>query len=185
MDFERAIETERVRLLRLLTWWLALVGVLSGGPFQVPLPRWVCGFLDTLLPRAELAAQCLLTASTCLHRAGNPVVSIDTPKPIASRAPDDVPSSTALLRRMTVLRDLLENLSRYALRQSAQRQKSSPFDWTRRNFDIDERAASMHRPWFAPRLARPPDIGCGDDPRINPIFENSLPVSGREALVVC
>jgi len=86
---------------------------------------------------------------------------------------------------MTVLRDLLENLSRYALRRSAQRQKSSPFDWWLCSSEAGEHEPSMHRPWFAPRLARPPDIGRGDDPRMNRIFETSLPISGREELVVC
>ncbi len=173
MDLEQALETQRVKLLRLLAGWFALVGVLSAGPFQLPVPRWILAFFDTLLIRAELAAQYLLTASIFLQGAGNAVVLGDVPKPTMSRAEDDVPSPAELLRRMEKLRSLLENLPQHALQRSGQRQNSSAFDWSRRGVEMIECKAAMHRQWFAPRLARPPDIRCEDGAKMIRVFETS------------
>jgi len=183
MDLEAALETQRIALLRLLSRWFAVVGFLSGGPFALALPyslpRWICSYFDTLLIRAELAAQCLVQASVCLQSGRGDVVS--APPPVR-RQTGDVPSLETLLRRMVALRNLLETLPRTALERTVSNEKPSPYDWRCHKPKADERGRPLLRQWFAPRLARPPDIR-GLIGKTNG-SKNSLPVSGREALAV-
>jgi len=193
VDLERAIETQRMALLRLLSGWIAVVGFASGGSFVLPLPRWVRGFFDTLLTRAEFAAQCLVSASACLQGGGHRRDFGESERRSFSHAKGDVPSSQTLLRRMEALRGLLENLSRYALRQIAFRHKSPPYDWKRDGWRGDDVALVSKSKWLAPQIERPPDQDGTDFlakqdwiVRMNTTMAipSSLPISGREAKAV-
>jgi len=183
VDLERALETQRVALLRLLSGWFAVIGFLSSGPFAlaVPcsLPQWICKYFDMLLTRAEFAAQCLVQASISLQGGHG---HAPAPEPMIDQGKRGAPSFEALLRRMTALRDLLENLSRTALARIAAHLTPPPYNWQCRKPETSHRDGSMRRQWFSLRLARPPDIHsneCGVSS-----LKNSLPLSGREALAV-
>ena len=111
MDLERALETQRIKLLRLLTGWIAVAGFVSCGSFVLPLPQELRRFFDSLLTRAELAGQYLARASECLQGRNGRVVSDGPLSPSPSHANDDAPSCANLVRRMEALRDLLDNLT--------------------------------------------------------------------------
>ncbi len=118
---ERTLETQRVKLLRLLAGWFTIVELVSMGPLRVELPRWMRSFLQTVLIRAEFAAQSLVIVAACVavkNGAGGslpcraPSVRCSHPTEYA----DDVPSTLAILRRMRALRALLKDLPRRGLR---------------------------------------------------------------------
>ena len=75
VDLERNIETQRLKLLRLLAGWIAMLEVLSFGPVALPVPRWVRAFFDKVLVRAELSAQFLMRATALMHAADGLMVS--------------------------------------------------------------------------------------------------------------
>lgn len=156
---ERALETRRIKLLRLLAGWFFLAGFVSRGAFVLPLPRDVRRFLDSLVIRAELAAQYLLYASVRLRGGNARVIFGALPAPWSVRDVQDVPSVEALCRRMLALRDLLENLPREArrlVRKHADRRAGRLPRAARTT-----RAATapvIGHPARAPRAERPPDI---------------------------
>ena len=161
VDFERALETQRVKLLRLLTGWLAVVALLSGGPFAVPLPRWVRAVFADLVVRAEFAAQCLVRVSA-RSQAGDycaviedsrfSIVHLDT----GDRA-DDVPSTAALLRRMKALRGLLQDLPRFGRRLLRRLSDDSADVFLGSIPTHESRAPSTAPQWVVPGIERPPD----------------------------
>jgi len=158
VETERALETQRAKLLRLLAGWLALVGLMSGGPLRIEVPRWLRVFLVSLVTRAELAAQSLVVVAACvaarnggraleLHPASLPFKRLVSPV-------DDVPSTQELLRRMTALRALLENLPRHGMRLLRRaRQKTGRSMW----WIVCEAAISPHLVLADSRIERPPD----------------------------
>ena len=163
MNLERALEAQRVKLLRLLTGWFAVVALLSGGPFALPLPRWVRAFLRDMLTRAEYAAQCLVLVSARLQAGDRGVAVQNAPVsflPLLSVQPvEDVPSTQILLCRMRALRRLLETLPRHGrrlLRSARPKKVAGPSAFWRhpkRGF-----AAMVAVPqWIAPEVERPPD----------------------------
>ena len=62
MDYERAIETQRLKLLRIVAGLDVLVGFLSLGPVSRGFSISVCGFVGAMLSRAETAARYLVIA---------------------------------------------------------------------------------------------------------------------------
>ena len=62
MDFERTLEAQRLKLLRIVAGLFVVVGVLSVGPVSRGFSIWVCGFVGSILSRAEAAARCLVFA---------------------------------------------------------------------------------------------------------------------------
>ena len=79
VDFKRALETQRVKLLRLLAGWVFMLGILSGGPFALPVPRWVRAFFETLVIRAEYAAQSLVQVSVYLNTSAGWLIQSEHP----------------------------------------------------------------------------------------------------------
>jgi len=178
---ERALEIQRVKLLRLLAGWFAIVGFLSAGPLRLELPRWMRAFFAALLIRAEFAAQSLVWVAACvaakktaspstqLHAASLPFI-----KPIASG--DPVPSTQALLHRMKALMALLENLPRHGLRllrrrvRGKSKQPRLAAEWR----SDSGSSLSRVRGLADQRIDRPPDKA-----RLaKPAFESSLPNAG-------
>jgi len=134
VEIERALETQRVKLLRLLTGWFAVVVLLSVGPFAAP--RWARVFLDDLLVRAEFAAQCLVRVSAGLQADACWAV---------------------LIRRMKALRRLLQDLPRYGrrmLRPLDAHESAATFGNSLMNLDRTHRVSPQ---WIAPGVERPPD----------------------------
>lgn len=174
MVAERALETQQNALLRLLARWLAFFEFVSGGPFAVPLPRWVRAFFDTLLIRAELAAQYLLIASASIQarRSGlvfegfkaNKVSRLENRISVLSHK-DAVPSSAGLRRRMIALRTLLKNL-RGEARRLMQKRSDRRALGGRKSTWASRRSChrvglcdgpQAKRRWLAERIDRPPD----------------------------
>ena len=159
VGLERALETQRVRLLRLLTGWLAVVAVLSAGPLAVPLPLWARAYFDDLLIRAELAAQYMVQVSARIQARGEFGSAGATCVAPASLdlVPEDVPSTAALLRRMRALRRVLLDLQRFGLRLLRRREGRAArpaVTWEHLThsvlrFDVPQ--------WIAPTVERPPD----------------------------
>ena len=159
MDWKRAIETQRVRLLRHVTGWMALLGFLCVGPLALPLPRWVRGHFDSLTIRAECAAQYLVQASAFVLADGGRDTAALMP-PVAFREDGDVPSVQELLRRMNAVCDVLSDLSRRARRMiKALRPAGEALDWSRPLFwpETCARSATIGAAWTPPRIERPPD----------------------------
>ena len=69
MVLERAIETQRLRLLRIIAGLLVAVGFLSVGPVSRSFSDWVCEYVDSILSRAELAGRYLIVAQARLMAA--------------------------------------------------------------------------------------------------------------------
>lgn len=159
MDLERALETQRVRLLRLLTGWFAVVALLSGGPFALPLPRWVRAFLSEMLTRAEYAAQCLVLVSAGLQakgERGGAGLRVSAPPLQQHQSGAGVPTTVALIRRMKALRRLLQDLPRRGRRLLRIRRAVSRVVGAV-SFAPEDRAAGSARQWIAPGEERPPD----------------------------
>ena len=161
VGLERALETQRVRLLRLLSGWFAVVAVLSGGRLAVPLPLWVRVFFDDLLIRAELAAQYMVQVSARMQARGDFAMAegVFVQPARVALAPDEVPSTDALMGRMRALRRVLRELPRYG-RRLLRRLRGRAID---RIALSDDRARDVSRPalpqWNAPQVERPPDKG--------------------------
>ncbi len=113
VDLERALEVQRVRLLRLLTGWFGLVALMSVAPLAMPMPRWFRAFLSDVVTRAELAAHYMVQVSARLQAAETlPDFQKDAPVASTCDPQGKVPSTSALLRRMRALRQLLKDLPR-------------------------------------------------------------------------
>ncbi len=62
MDFERTLEAQRHRLLRIVAGLVVMVGALSLGPISRRFSDWMLGFVGSILSRAEAAAKYLVIA---------------------------------------------------------------------------------------------------------------------------
>lgn len=164
---ERALETQRLKLLRLLAGWLSVVAWVSVAPFVGELPRWVRAFLASLVIRAEMAAQNLVFVSACLlarekpgrfvRRGLGPISDVEH-----GVGCDDVPSTRELLRRMHALLTVLEDLSLYGrrlLQRRVPRRRAVRGGVTRKR--MAQRRVGRRSPRFErcliPRIERPPD----------------------------
>lgn len=152
VDLEQSLETQRVRLLRLLAGWIAMLGVLSFGPVALPLPQWI---------RAELATQFLVQAAALNKATSGLAVSVPL-EAVRGRRVVEVPSARALLGRMEALRDVLENLPRYARRLLQVRNAAGEA----LDFSVPPclgpalgQLATINPDWTPPRIERPPDKG--------------------------
>lgn len=161
MDLERALETQRVKLLRLVTGWMAVLGFLSAGPLALPLPRWVRGFFEDLLIRAELAAHYMLRASVRIQFQHAWIGTDARRGPAPHGRSSDVPSVTDLLRRMNTLCDVLQNLSRHARRLlRISKATDGVFDFSRPCLALEQdKSNRIDIEWQRPRIERPPDKG--------------------------
>ena len=166
LEMERALETQRVKLLRLLAGWVAVVEIVSMGPLQIELPHWMRSFLASLLTRAEFATQNLVFVSACLAVKRGSRDSMrpgPTVPPVSSQRDesDAVPSTKALLHRMQVLRALLRDLPRHGFRLTRRAARKAPTAKGFRSVRDGLRASAswgLSEEIAAPgRVARPPD----------------------------
>ncbi len=163
MDLERALETQQVKLLRLLTGWFALVVLISGGPLTLALPRWARSFLHDMLIRAENAAQCLVLVSARLQTKDAWALTGGLPSAFVPVHPCDtannIPSAPELIRRMKTLRRLLQDLPRRERRllrkvKACDDGLQAPLS---EQLKRDMRKVSGRSQWDAPPSKRPPD----------------------------
>ncbi len=163
MDLEAALETQRLRLLRLVAGLLMAVGCLSGGSLRLPLPQSLRSFFASVLTRAELAGNNLVSVAVCLQGGACCGVSADMPQPPRWYEDGDAPSVAALMRRMATLRAILEDLSgaaRRVMRKMARRTRSDEqgFGHPLPPCPAPLHAEAQSKPkCLAPRMAWPPD----------------------------
>ncbi len=161
MSIEQAIETQRLRLLRLVAGLLAAVVFLSVGP----LPRLFSSTVSYILIRAEAAAQYLLIAyaglivdkkQSAINRAQlleyAPAISLE----------EKAFSPVCLRRRLIALRKVLEDLPRYALRLLHRIEKhirrAQPISRTKATpFPADTLKVFCVKRLTGNRIERPPD----------------------------
>ena len=120
MDLERGIETQRLKLLRLVAGLVVLLGLLSVGPVSRVFSVSVCAFVGSILSRAEAAAKYLVIAQARLIVARRGM-NWDRSRFSDPRArifvADQIDVSLADCRaRLKALRAVLMNLPRHALR---------------------------------------------------------------------
>ncbi len=159
MDLKRALETQRMRLLCLVTGWMALLRILSVGPLAVPVPCCVREFFESVLIRAECAAHYLVQASASMQAGGGLIASACMSHAVRN-GQGEVPSAQDLLRRMAALREVLENLPRIARRLLKVRIiAGDAFDWSTPLSAPPMRGglAMGGGDWTLPRVERPPD----------------------------
>lgn len=164
---EQAIETQRLRLLRLLAGLLVAIGFLSVGPVSRGFSALACGFFGSILSRAEAAAGYLVIAqarqiAVCMG------LDVDRSRFSMPLSPEfsACEADTSLFdirQRLCALQAVLMNLPRHALRllrrieQAARRGACADRVLPRPGADL---SVSRHPERLAVnRIERPPDIG--------------------------
>ncbi len=187
MDFERAIETQRLKLLRLVAGLVVLVGVLSLGPISRGFSISVCGFLGAMLSRAETAAQYLVIAQARLmdSRSGPAIGQSRLSESLAHAFPaeeKDV-SLSDCRERLKALLAVLTHLPRHAARliRRIEKQMRGIIPPRRLSPRLEKHPspALRDRQLSGPRIERPPDKSLPVSP-----FPHLPPNSGREAQAV-
>lgn len=183
MDLEQAIETQRLRLLRIVAGLVVLIGCLSVGPVSRGFSVWTCRFVGSILSRAEAAARYLVIAQarSMAVRAGTGLRSEQISACLARVVMDDVEVSASECRqRLKALRAVLTNLPRAALRLlrwiEKQARRAVRSDRVSHNFE-GRLSISLHDLQLAgTRIERPPDLS----PNFPSLFLTS-PGTRREA----
>jgi len=120
VDFERTLETQRLRLLRLVAGLVLLIGFLSVGPVSRGFSVAICRYVGSVLSRAEMAARYLVIAQA--HRmvalgafqGQRSQISESLAHAFVKTHADVSPSECQ--RRLKALRALLLDLPSHALR---------------------------------------------------------------------
>ena len=113
---ERALETQRAALLRILSGLVFALAFVSFAPAVSMLPRWVCTNAASVLSRAESAANNLVFVSACLLFGSQTAAAMPRSTCFFEQGRESEETIESLLRRITVLRTVLEDLPRYARR---------------------------------------------------------------------
>ena len=175
MDIERTLETQRLRLLRIVAGLVVVVGVLALGPVSRGFSVWVCGYVGSVLSRAELAARYLVIAQARLiaaQRGCDLDVSRFSETLVQSYAPPETASGVAEIRvRLRALRAVLMNVPRYALRllRRIEKQVSGSGSRPSPRFDPCRSSDLCARRRAAIRIERPPDKGLFASLLISPL----------------
>jgi len=118
VDISAALETQRLRLLRLLAGLVCIVQFVSLAPLVSMLPVKIRAYVSAVLDRAEAAVNCLVIATASIrygYRVPAPTNDIPSPMDVAKLSECHTTTEN-LLHRIRVLRTVLENLPRYAKR---------------------------------------------------------------------
>jgi len=158
VDFEQAIETQRLRLLRILTGLVVLVGVLSAYPVSRCFSVSVCQFVGSILLRAETAARYLVIAQARMMGARRGI-DVGFSESLAFIADDADVSVSECQRRLRALRAVLMDLPRCVLRLLRRIKKQSRVRVPRPSLCSDARISRFLRGWrlAGTRVERPPD----------------------------
>jgi len=152
---ERAIDTQRVALLRLLTGLVVALAVVSLAPVASRVPHWVRAYVASVLSRAEIAAGYLLIA------AARSVCGVRLPVSAGAGALGcagfaDELSNAAFLRRIRRLQAVLKDLPKRArrlVRRLAGLQCTAP----KAGYAVTFEALLAGKPPALSRIERPPD----------------------------
>ncbi len=165
MDFERAIETQRLKLLRVVAGLVVLVGVLSLGPVSRGFSVSICSFVGAMLSRAETAARYLVIAQARLLavRGGMAVEQIQFSEFLARAfVADETGISLPDCReRLKALLAVLMNLPRHAARLIRRIEKQmrgmARTSQLLPRFDQGQPVARRFWTVLTTRIERPPD----------------------------
>ena len=164
MDIERALETQRLRLLRVIAGLVVLLGFLSVGPVSRGFSVWVCGFVGPVLARAEAAARYLVIAHA-YRMAGRSGFDLDRrqiSESFAGAFVTDDPDVSLLecQRRLKALRAVLMDLPLHALRLlrriEKQRRRAMRADQASPDMDADISESLCQWRLAGNRIERPP-----------------------------
>ena len=165
LEMERALETQRAALLRILSGLVFVLALVSQMPVVSLVPRWVCAYASSVLSRAEAAANSLVFVVACVlfgNRAA--AVPMDRPPLVSEALPENSPSIDGLMRRIAALRAILNDLPRYARRLVKR--------YTREIVAVSIERPAMPAVLCLPRqtptrarIERPPDIGIALSPK--------------------
>jgi len=165
VNFERSLETQRLKLLRIVAGLLFAIGFLSVGPVSRGFSVWVCGCVESVLSRAELAARYLVIAQARLIAAQHGL-DFDVHRFSETLAPVDAPLGTEpsvaeCRARLWALRAVLMNVRRHALRvlRRIEKQVSDSNRVSPPRFDPCRSSTLCARRRAAVRIERPPDKG--------------------------
>ena len=160
---ERAIETQRLRLLRLVAGLLVAIGFLSVGPVSRGFSAWACGYVGSVLSRVEAAVGYLVIAQArgMAARLGKNVdrsCFFMSAKPEFSACEADA-SVLDMRQRLCALRAVLTDLPRHALRLLRRIEKASQGEVSAdRRLPRPDTGLSRHTGRRAAyRIERPPD----------------------------
>jgi len=177
VDIERTLETQRLKLLRIVAGLVVAVGFLALGPVSRVFSERGLGFVGSVLARAEAAARNLVITQVCLI-AGRRGLALDCSLMVALSGADLVPEDTdvswaACQRRLKVLRAVLSNLPRQALRllrRIAKHARRKVRSHSQR-FDPCHSISLRGGRRVAIRIERPPDKRCFSSLSILPLPE--------------
>ena len=167
MDFERSLETQRLRLLRILAGLVVVVGFLSVGPVSRGFSIWACGFVGSILARAEMAARYLVVAQarsllTCNGAKLDRSLLSDHLARVAATDNADV-SLSDCRKRLNVLRAVLMDLPRHAARliRRIEKHMRRALGTVRVSHFSEPCVSTSLDEWHLPtiRIERPPDKG--------------------------
>ena len=163
MEIERALETQRLALLRLLTGLAVALRFAALAPAVSMLPLWVRSYAAALLVRVEAGVQSLVIVAACgllRQQAAVSPVGLSFPGLAVSALPKDGTSTEALLHRIKVLRGVLNDLPRHAKRLISRLTRAAseePVPLNQRGIDAGIFVVTT-TPVRA-RIERPPDKG--------------------------
>jgi len=163
VTIEQAIQTQRSRLLRLVAGLLVVLGFLSVGPVSRSFSDWACGYVSSILSRAELAARYLVIAQArrIVVRRG---VTVDFRRVLEECAFDTREGDLSLsdcIARLRVLQRILRNLSHHALRLIRwieKRTRAACTDQAMPRPNVPLSASLQNWQLAKTRVERPPDI---------------------------
>lgn len=154
---ERALETQRAALLRILSGLVFALAFVSHLPAVSMVPRWVHSYVASVLIRAESAAASLVFVSACVLFGPAAGSSMDRPSRLFADGHDDGACIENLLRRIAALRAVLKDLPRYAKRLVQRRATKTEMPSRDRPVISAESVLSEREPCRA-RLERPPKL---------------------------
>jgi len=164
VDFERTMETQRLRLLRLVAGLIVWLGFLSVGPVSRGFSEWACGFVGSVLSRAETAARYLVIAQAhqMAARIGFDGDRRQISESFAGAFVTDDPDVSLLecQRRLKALRAVLMDLPLHALRLlrriEKQRRRAMRADQASPDMDADISESLCQWRLAGNRIERPP-----------------------------
>jgi len=157
------LETQRLRLLRIVAGLFLALGVLAVAPVSQRFSDWTLGFVGSVLSRIELAVRYMVVTQACLmlDRCGLDVARSQIAMPFVPDSELDTAGVSACecRRRLRAMRSVLMDLPRHALRllRRIARQMTCMNKECCRSFEVDLPLPPHHWRLGSRRIERPPD----------------------------
>ena len=163
MERERAFETQRLALLRMLAGMMFALEFVSLLPAVSVLPAWVRSYVSSVLGRLEAAVGCLVVVSARVHfgyRASAESMERLYATPLRQAVPEGGFSIQHLVCRIAALRRRLNDLPRYAKRliERLSRNRAEPSGDV---LPLERGRFPAASAGFGMAIDRPPDIDRG------------------------